>query len=151
MAHPFHKAGKLASPDQGKSAPVHTRAGMGLTENAKATLETTIGKQMRRYRSLLDDEAYASVLRAYIAWRAREDERAAKRRVRCEARTTRKGTPCKNMSEPGRRRCKHHGGRSTGPKTVEGRERIAEAQRARWARWRAVKEARDLADASFCT
>jgi len=46
-----------------------------------------------------------------------------------------KGTACKNMSVPGRRRCKHHGGRSTGPKTPEGRERISEAQRRRWARW----------------
>ena len=151
MAHPFHKAGKLAPPDQGQSATVRARAGIGLTDDAKRMPDPKMSKQMARYRSMLGDEAYASFLRAYIEWRAREDERAAKRRVRCEARTTRKGTPCKNMSEPGRRRCKHHGGRSTGPKTVEGRERIAEAQRARWARWRAVKEARDLADASFCT
>lgn len=31
-------------------------------------------------------------------------------------------------------RCKLHGGKSTGPKTAEGRARIAEAQRARWQR-----------------
>jgi hypothetical protein len=36
-------------------------------------------------------------------------------------------------------RCKFHGGESTGPRTVEGRERIAEAQRARWARYRLEK------------
>ena len=52
-------------------------------------------------------------------------------RVRCGAKT-RKGTPCRAQSEPGRRRCKLHGGLSTGPKTVEGRRRIAEAQRRRW-------------------
>lgn len=45
---------------------------------------------------------------------------------------TRKGCPCRLKSEPGKRRCKFHGGKSTGPKTVEGRARIAEAQRRRW-------------------
>jgi len=54
-------------------------------------------------------------------------------RVPCGART-RKGTPCKALSEPGRTRCRFHGGLSTGPKTEEGRKRIAEAQRRRWAR-----------------
>lgn len=59
-------------------------------------------------------------------------------RVPCGART-RKGTPCRAKSEPGRRRCRFHGGLSTGPKTAVGRARIAEAQRRRWARWRAAK------------
>ena len=36
-------------------------------------------------------------------------------------------------------RCRLHGGLSTGPKTPEGRARIAEAQRRRWARWRAAR------------
>lgn len=52
-------------------------------------------------------------------------------RVICGAKT-RKGTPCRAKSEPGRRRCKFHGGMSTGPKTEEGKARIAEAQRRRW-------------------
>ena len=52
---------------------------------------------------------------------------------------TRKGTPCKLKSEPGRTRCKFHGGMSTGPKTQDGKERIAEAQRKRWADWRATE------------
>jgi hypothetical protein len=43
----------------------------------------------------------------------------------------------RNKSEPGRKRCKFHGGRLTGPKTAEGRARIAAAQRKRWARRRA--------------
>lgn len=59
----------------------------------------------------------------------------ANRRVRCGAKT-RKGTACRMKSEPGRRRCKFHGGKSTGAKTSEGKARIAEAQRLRWARWR---------------
>lgn len=66
----------------------------------------------------------------------REAQRLAHLRVICGAKTTRLGTPCRNKSEPGRRRCKFHGGRSTGPRTQEGRERIAEAQRKRWDRWR---------------
>ena len=57
------------------------------------------------------------------------------RPVICGART-RKGTPCKARAVPGKKRCRFHGGFSTGPKTPEGRERIAEAQRTRWAEWR---------------
>src|ERR1700694_2596506 len=34
------------------------------------------------------------------------------------------------------RRCRFHGGLSTGPKTIEGKARIAAAQRRRWARRR---------------
>ena len=57
----------------------------------------------------------------------------------CGART-RKGRPCR-MKPAGLRndRCRLHGGLSTGPKTPEGRARIAEAQRRRWARWRAAR------------
>ncbi len=57
-------------------------------------------------------------------------------RVSCGART-RNGTPCRAKSEPGKSRCRLHGGLSTGPKTVEGRDRIAEAQRRRWAKRKA--------------
>ena len=67
-----------------------------------------------------------------------EAQRAARRRVPCKAKT-RKGTACRSLSEPGKRRCKFHGGMSTGPRTPEGRARIAEAQRKRWARWRERK------------
>ena len=56
--------------------------------------------------------------------RAKEAQRAARRRVQCGA-NTRKGTPCRNKSEPGKARCKFHGGMSTGPKTPEGRARIS--------------------------
>ncbi|WP_317510552.1 HGGxSTG domain-containing protein [Roseovarius litoreus] len=56
-------------------------------------------------------------------------------RVICRAKT-RSGTPCRAKSEPGRMRCRFHGGLSTGPKTPEGRRRIAIAQRDRWNRKR---------------
>lgn len=72
------------------------------------------------------------------ASRARHAARQARLRRFCGAKT-RKGTPCHCLSEPGKRRCKFHGGKSTGAKTPEGRERIAEAQRQRWAAWRKAK------------
>ncbi|WP_372674553.1 HGGxSTG domain-containing protein [Aquicoccus sp.] len=56
-------------------------------------------------------------------------KRGVKRR--CGAKT-RKGTTCRAKPLPGKTRCKFHGGMSTGPRTPEGRERIAEAQRRRW-------------------
>ncbi|SMO69748.1 HGGxSTG domain-containing protein [Paracoccus laeviglucosivorans] len=49
---------------------------------------------------------------------------------------TRRGMSCKLKSEPGKARCRLHGGLSTGPKTEEGKARIAEAQRRRWAKYR---------------
>ena len=41
------------------------------------------------------------------------------------------GKPCQAPRVPGKRRCRLHGGLSTGPKTEEGRQRIADAQRRR--------------------
>ncbi len=66
-----------------------------------------------------------------------DDGNALPRRKRplCGAQT-RAGGRCKVRAEPGKRRCRFHGGMSTGPKTPEGRAKIAEAQRRRWAAWR---------------
>jgi hypothetical protein len=61
-------------------------------------------------------------------------------KVTCDARTKRDGRPCFAAPVPGNTRCKFHGGMSTGPKTPEGRARIAEAQRRRWAKYREFKE-----------
>lgn len=60
-------------------------------------------------------------------------------RPACGART-RAGRSCTNKVIPGMYRCKHHGGKSTGPRTPEGKARIAEAQRKRWAKWRIGKQ-----------
>jgi transcriptional regulator with XRE-family HTH domain len=84
-----------------------------------------------RMQARLDAEAEARL----IHLRTREAERHACRRVICGAKT-RKGLSCRNKSEAGKARCKFHGGKSTGPKTAEGKARIAEAQRKRWAAWR---------------
>jgi hypothetical protein len=58
-----------------------------------------------------------------------------KLRPRCCAKT-RAGAPCIMRVVPGKRRCRFHGGMSTGPKTKAGRARIAEAQRRRWKAFR---------------
>ena len=45
---------------------------------------------------------------------------------RCLAQT-RKGTPCQNPVVTGRVRCRMHGGKSTGPRTAQGKARVAAA------------------------
>jgi hypothetical protein len=66
---------------------------------------------------------------------ADHDAAGRKRLPACGAKN-RRGEPCRVTSVPGKRRCRFHGGLSTGPKTVEGKARIAAAQRRRWARGR---------------
>ena len=44
-------------------------------------------------------------------------------RVTCGAKRHRDGLPCQALSEPNKRRCRFHGGRSTGPRTAEGKAR----------------------------
>ncbi len=88
----------------------------------------------------MDREAEARFLAQVARIKARSEAWKAKQRVICGAKT-RKGTPCRCKSEPGKRRCKFYGGMSTGAKTPEGKARLAEATRLRWGRWRAAKEA----------
>ena len=58
---------------------------------------------------------------------------------RCLAKT-RRGTPCQNPAIGGRTRCKLHGGRSTGPRTAEGKARVAAAHKKHGRRFRAHVE-----------
>jgi hypothetical protein len=58
---------------------------------------------------------------------------------RCGARN-RQGLPCAVRVKPGKTRCRFHGGLSTGPRTAEGRQRIASAQRRRWELFRERNE-----------
>jgi hypothetical protein len=53
---------------------------------------------------------------------------------------TRAGGSCKVRAEPGKARCRFHGGKSTGPRTQAGRGRIAESQRRRWRDYRAAAD-----------
>ena len=68
------------------------------------------------------------------------EEPATKLR-RCGAKT-RSGTPCAKYPIAGKRRCRLHGGAATGPKTAEGRARIAAAntKHGRFKNWRAHRE-----------
>ena len=50
-----------------------------------------------------------------------QEPRQATRRVVCGARRHRDGQPCQAKSEPGKLRCRFHGGSSTGPRTPEGK------------------------------
>lgn len=55
---------------------------------------------------------------------ARTENRAKQStRVTCGATRHRDGQPCQAKSEPGKKRCRFHGGRSTGPRTPEGKAR----------------------------
>lgn len=45
----------------------------------------------------------------------------------CNARSKRSGVQCKKAVCKGRDKCKFHGGKSTGPRTQAGRQRISEA------------------------
>ena len=56
-------------------------------------------------------------------------------RPQCGAKT-RSGKLCKAKVVQGRKKCRMHGGLSTGPKTAEGIERIREAQKRRWGQYR---------------
>lgn len=115
----------------------HAR-GMGL--RLKAMFPLSKVRTGRRGRaappSALDALLEAAITHELSRMKEREAQRRASLRVTCGAKTTRKGTACRNKSEPGRKRCKFHGGRSTGPRTAEGRQRVVDAQLKRWAEWR---------------
>jgi hypothetical protein len=60
-----------------------------------------------------------------ISARRQEKIDKAASRVVCGATRHRDGQPCEALSEPGKRRCRFHGGRSTGPTSAEGKAKVA--------------------------
>jgi hypothetical protein len=64
-----------------------------------------------------------------------------RQRPRCGAYARSTGLPCRRKVEPGRTRCRNHGGCSTGPSTVDGKRRVGEAARARLLACRAQQAA----------
>lgn len=67
-----------------------------------------------------------------IRKKAKGQNQQAAVRVVCGARRHRDGQLCEAKSEPGKRRCRFHGGRSTGPRTAEGKARaLANLRRGR--------------------
>ena len=63
---------------------------------------------------------------------------------RCEAKIRAGGT-CLVRVEPGKSRCRFHGV-STGPKTEQGRTRVAEPQQCRWLAYRASLSTKSVGD-----
>ena len=108
-------------------AGAHARHGVLLPINGTTT--------RAREDGVLEDAVQAALDRECARQLEKAQTKAARYRQPCQART-RKGHPCKMQSEAGRRRCKFHGGLSTGPKTPEGKARIAAAQCARWQAFR---------------
>ena len=66
---------------------------------------------------------------------------------RCDAKT-RKGTVCQKPPLTGKARCRLHGGLSTGPKTLEGKARLAELERSRAAQIAEEKALKQMAEAT---
>jgi hypothetical protein len=64
---------------------------------------------------------------------------------RCGAKT-RRGTPCQGPAVHGKRRCRMHGGTSTGPRTPEG---LARSRRANWKHGAYSHEAQDARQTSL--
>ena len=79
-----------------------------------------------------------------------------KKALRCQAMSKRTKLQCAAVVKPSNKNqiCRHHGGRSTGPKTQEGKQRIAEAQlihgnetiKKRLARQNSLKDIKQLED-----
>lgn len=96
-------------------------AGMRMQKNCSACLGTICAKMLARG---LDDDGHPL---------------PNGKRPECDAKA-RSGRKCRNRVVPGRTKCRFHGGASTGPRTAEGRARIAEAQRKRWRQQRSGGE-----------
>lgn len=55
---------------------------------------------------------------------ARFPQRESHVRVVCGGKRRSDGKPCQALCDPGRRRCKWHGGYSTGPRTAKGKAKV---------------------------
>jgi hypothetical protein len=68
------------------------------------------------------------LMRGGLLWM--DAHRQADNEHRCGARC-RTGLPCVRRPEPGKARCANHGGKSTGARTEEGRERLRQNAKVR--------------------
>jgi hypothetical protein len=62
---------------------------------------------------------------------------------RCQAKSKRSAVQCRKAAMRGKKVCRTHGGASTGPKTLEGRQRCAEAKTVHGRETRAIRSKRD--------
>jgi len=67
--------------------------------------------------------------------------------VQCEGKSRRSGQQCRAPAAKGKTKCRFHGGASTGPKTVEGKERCAAAKTVHGRETRKKRYDRSLASA----
>ena len=65
---------------------------------------------------------------------------------RCQAKSKRSDQQCKKAAMHGKQVCRTHGGRSTGPKTPEGRQRIADTHTVHGEETRAKRRERSESD-----
>lgn len=134
FAHPspgvrFVAHTQISNPSRAREHPRH--GVLGSCHGAEHARDRDVEKAKRWARSQI-----AAIDRKHEA-----EEAARQRELRrqpCGAKT-RAGHPCKRKGIGRGNRCANHGGLSAGPKTAEGRERIAEALRRRWAECRAQK------------
>jgi len=63
---------------------------------------------------------------------------------RCQAKSKRSGLQCQKAAMQGKRVCRSHGGASTGPKTIAGRQRCAAAKTVHGRETRAIRAERDV-------
>ena len=88
--------------------------------------------QERRLEKQLKDARHAACA-VHCQRQSVEQARRREQLKRLCGAMTRAGHPCKRKGVGRGGRCLNHGGASTGPKTAEGRLRIAAAQQLRWA------------------
>jgi hypothetical protein len=67
--------------------------------------------------------------------------------LQCSAQSKRTGLQCKAPAISGKSKCRFHGGKSTGPKTPEGRQRCAQARTAHGRETSTIRTERSLASA----
>jgi len=109
---------------------------------SKSFRTSTRGRARARHGVLLGPKMVKQLEEemSHGTWKAgdrRPDGRPRRKdRPRCNARI-RAGGACLVRAEPDKARCRFHGGLSTGPRTEEGRARIAATQRRRWRAYRA--------------
>ena len=111
---------------------------MRTTRATSATVERRLGALAGLVAETERDLADALAGRLFYEWDPRTGRMRLRRRRRekplesppCGART-RKGTPCRIRAIAGKKRCRLHGGLSTGPTSAQGRAAIAESNRRR--------------------
>ena len=104
-----------------------------LKEFGVGNFDVSILLKSERFRRLFTNPKHEGARSAKVVETKQMDGKTCKPNDhnKCAAKT-RSGSLCRAKRVPGRKRCRMHGGLSTGPKTDLGRQRISEAQKQRW-------------------